>query len=350
MNVTELETPSVIINLPRMEHNIAAMQAHCDSLGLRFRPHIKTHKVLEIARMQLDAGAIGIACQKVSEAQVFAEAGFDDILIPYNLLGIKAQHAADLALFNRLAVTADSMTTVRELSASAAANGLALRVLVELITDQERAGTTVEGAVALAEQIEKDEHLHFAGLLVYPSNVSVRPGLQYVINRLHVKGIGVEIVSGGGVGAAYKASEVPELTELRVGTYVFNDYTTVLHGYATLENCAMTVRATVVSRPTPTRCILDSGSKTLSSETIDDGSGNIYGFILEHPQARIYKLNEEHAYVDCGACDPPPRIGDIVHIVPIHTCVVSNLHDTLYGVRDGEVEATWRVAARGKVW
>lgn len=347
MLLQELETPSVLIDLNRMEGNITRMQALCDSAGVKFRPHIKTHKIPEIARMQIEAGAVGIACQKLTEAQVFIEAGINDILIPYNIVGErKTRRLADMALYNRVAVSADSPTVIAGLSEAAQANEITLRVLVELITDQNRAGTTVEGAVDLAKRIDADEHLHFAGLLVYPSNASIRPTLQETLLKLHEAGIGVDVVSGGGTGAAYQVQEVPEVTELRVGTYVFNDWTTVLGGWATLDDCAMLVRTTVVSRPTESRAILDSGSKTLSSEVID-GS---YGFISEYPEARIYRLNEEHGYVDVSNCETRPQVGEIVHVVPVHTCVVTNLHNTLYGVRGDSIEVEWTVAARGLVW
>lgn len=347
MRIEDLETPSVLIDLDRMKHNIVRMQALCDDLGLAFRPHVKTHKIPEIARMQIEAGAVGIACQKLTEADVFIQANLDDILIPYNVVGAqKARRLADMALFNRIAVSADSVPVIEGLSEAAKANEIAVRVLVELLTDQNRAGTTVEGAVELAKRIDANENLHFAGLLVYPSNASVRPALQEVLLQLDEAGIGVDMVSGGGTGAAFQAHEIPELTEIRVGTYVFNDWTTVLNGVATLEDCAMTVRATVVSRPTEERALLDCGSKTLSSDIIDDG----YGFILEYPEAKMYRLNEEHAYVDVSSCDPRPKVGEIVHVVPVHTCVVTNLHNTIYGVRGEQVEVAWNVAARGRVW
>jgi D-serine deaminase-like pyridoxal phosphate-dependent protein len=159
-------------------------------------------------------------------------------------------------------------------------------------------------------------------------------------------GIGVDAVSGGGTGAVIHADEVPELTEIRVGTYVFNDWTTAARGWCMLEDCAMTVQATVVSRPTEGRAILDSGSKTLSSDVYEGG----YGYIVEYPGARVYRLNEEHAFVDVSTCDPAPDIGDVVSVIPVHTCVVTNLHNSIYGVRGGSVEVEWEVAARGLVW
>ncbi len=347
MHVNELETPSVLVNLDIMTRNIEAMQERCNALGLAFRPHIKTHKIPDIARMQLAAGAVGIACQKVSEAEIFAADGFDDIQIPYNIIGEKkTARLMDLAIYNRMSVSADSQTTVDGLSAAAKMAGVPLRVLVELESDQHRAGAPIERAVALAEKIAADENLHFAGLLIYPSDASIRPALQETISHIDALGIGVEVVSGGGTGAALHAHEVPELTELRVGTYVFNDWTTVRRGWNTLENCAMTVRTTVVSRPAEERAILDSGSKTLSSDVYEGQ----YGYIVEYPAAKIYRLNEEHGYVDLSACEKRPQVGEIVHVIPAHTCVVTNLHERLFGVRGDEIEVEWTVAARGKVW
>lgn len=347
MNIDQLETPTVLIDLDRMERNIARVQALCDQAGIALRPHIKTHKTPEIARMQLDAGAIGIACQKVSEAEVFAQVGFDDILIPYNILGAsKAARLADLALYNRITTVADNLPVIAGLSAAAAALDIRIRVMVELTTEIERTGAPVDRVVELARAIEDDEHLHFAGLMVYPSNPTIRPALQEALARLDELGIGVDTVSGGGTGAVLHAGEVPELTEIRVGTYVFNDWTTLTRGWCQLDDCAMTVRATVVSRPTETRAILDSGSKTLSSEVIEGG----YGSIAEYPDARIYKLNEEHAYVDVSACAAKPQIGEPVSVIPVHACVVTNLHDVLRGVRGDSVEVEWTVAARGRVW
>jgi D-serine deaminase-like pyridoxal phosphate-dependent protein len=347
MNIHDFETPSVLIDLDIMTDNIQRMQAYCNELGLAFRPHIKTHKIPDIARMQLEAGAVGIACQKVSEAEVFAAAGINNIQLPYNIVGPqKTARLADLALYNHLVVSADHPTVIAGLADAARANEISIRVMVELATEIERTGAPVEEVVNLAKKIDEDENLHFAGLLVYPSNPVMRPRLQEALDRLNQAGIGVDSVSGGGSGAAHYAGEIPELTELRVGTYVFNDWGTVCKGWAALDNCAMTVLATVVSRPTPDRAILDSGSKTLSS----DHWNNLYGYVVEYPQARIYQLNEEHAYVDMSGCDDRPVIGERVHVIPAHTCVVTNLHQQLYGLRGDEVEVIWPVAARGLVW
>ncbi|MBZ0294356.1 MAG: alanine racemase [Anaerolineae bacterium] len=345
--VTELETPCILIDIPQMQANIARMQAHCDQHGLDCRPHVKTHKVPEIAQMQMEAGAVGIACQKLSEAQVFIDEGFGNIQIPYNVVGpSKTARLADMALYNRVTVSADHVSVIAGLSDAAAANEIVLRVMVELATELERTGAPVSEVLQLAQKIDADDHLHFAGLLVYPSNPIIRPALQEALDALHRAGIGVDIVSGGGMDAALRVHEMPELTELRVGTYIFNDYGSVRRGLAALDECAMTALATVVSRPTSDRAILDSGSKTLSA--INDKG--VYGFILDYPDAILYNLNEEHAFVDLSRCDEKPVIGERVRIVPVQAGVVSNLHNQLFGVVGEAVEAIWTVAARGMVW
>ena len=243
----ELETPSVLINLDVMQANIDRMQLHCDTLGLDFRPHIKTHKIPDIAQMQIDAGAVGIACQKTTEAQVFAEAGFNDIQIPYNIVGsVKTRRAVDLATYNRLTVAADHTLVLAGLADAAKAMDMSLRVLLDLGTHIQRTGARPDEILTMAERVEADESLHFAGILIYPSNAQDRPALQETLHLLDSKGIGVDVVSGGGFGAALEADQVPELTELRVGTYVFGDWRSVVRGWALTEECAMTVAATVV--------------------------------------------------------------------------------------------------------
>ena len=330
-----------------MAANIQRMQARCDAAGIKFRPHIKTHKIPAIARMQMDAGAVGIACQKVSEAQVFAEAGFNDIQIPYNIVGeAKTRRLAEIASYNRVTVSADHTVVVGGLSDAAKAEDVTIRVLVDVATHIKRTGARPDELVELAKRIEDDVNLHFAGIMIYPSDPEDRPRLLETINGLDKAGLGVDIVSGGGFGASRFIEQVPELTELRVGTYVFGDWGSVQKGWCTPDDCAMRVAATVVSRPDGDRAILDSGSKTLNSESVD----GIYGHIVEYPAARIYRLSEEHGHVDVSDCMEKPVIGERVHIIPVHTCIVTNLHDRIYGVRDGEIEHEWPVAARGKVW
>ena len=343
----DLETPSVLIDLDIMERNIATMQARCDELGIAFRPHIKTHKIPDIARRQIEAGAVGIACQKVSEAEVFAAAGFHDIQIPYNILGErKTGRLAELAKQAQVTVTVDSQPVIDGIAAAAQERGSSIGMLVELVSLGERTGTTPADALALARHIIAADNLHFAGLMIYPSDAAVRPRLLETLDLLREAGIEVETISGGGSGAVSQAHLLPELSELRVGTCIFWDWNSVAAGYTSFDRCAMRVRATVVSANEASRVILDAGSKAINAETIDGQ----FGRIIEYPLARLHKVNEEHGYVDCSACPSPPAVGEILHIIPVHTCVVTNLHNQLFGHRGDTIELIWDVAARGMVW
>lgn len=346
-SVDALETPSVLIDLDIMERNIAAMQARCDELGIAFRPHIKTHKIPDIARQQQEAGATGIACQKVSEAEVFAAAGFRDIQIPYNIVGArKTRRLAELARQTDISVTVDSRAVVDGIAGAAQAAGANIRVMVELVSLNQRTGTTPQDALELARHIVATDNLDFAGVMVYPSDAAIRPRLQETLALLDSAGIPVATISGGGSGAIRDSHLLPELTEMRVGTYVFYDWNSVNAGYTTFDNCAMRVRATVVSANEASRVILDAGSKSIHSETVDGR----YGYIEEFPDARLRQVNEEHGYCDFSACATKPAVGDTLHIIPVHTCVVTNLHNRLYGLRGGVIEQVWDVAARGMVW
>lgn len=348
MRHDQLETPSVLIDLDIMERNIQRMQAHCDALGIAFRPHIKTHKLPQIAQMQLDAGAVGIACQKTTEAMVFADAGFTDIQIPYNVVGPqKTARLAEMAARGvNVTAMADHVAVVAGYQQAAEAAGVTLDVLADLATFLERTGAEPGDVLAIAREIDRAANLRFAGVLVYPSNVSTRPALLEALSLLEENGLPVEMVSGGGSGAVEDAAQMPELTELRVGTYVFYDWGSVTKGWATLNDCAMRVAATVVSTPTPDRAILDTGRKSIASDTIDGG----HGHIVEYPDAQLYGLSEEHTHVDVSACAHKPGIGERVHIIPVHTCVVTNLHNQIYGIRGEDVDVTWLIAARGLVW
>lgn len=346
--IHDIETPSILIDLDIMQRNIEAMQKRCDDLGINFRPHIKTHKIPAIAQMQLDAGAVGIACQKVSEAEVFADAGISDIQFPYNIVGErKTARLAELAKRVKISVTVDSLPVIDGIATAAKNAGATIHMMVELVALNNRTGTTPENALELAQHIlTYADYLHFAGVMIYPADAAIRPRLQKTLSLLEDAGIEVETVSGGGSGAIRESHLIPELTEMRVGTYVFWDWGCVNKGWVSFDDCAMKIRATVVSANEPTRIILDSGSKTVNAETLDGR----YGYIAEYPDARLHKVNEEHGYVDFSECDSVPKVGDIIHIIPVHTCVVTNLHNQLYGVRGENIEQVWEVAARGLVW
>ncbi|RJE78916.1 D-TA family PLP-dependent enzyme [Paracoccus sp. JM45] len=351
--LNDVLTPVPVIDEDRLTGNITRAQDYMTRHGLAFRPHIKTHKIPQVARQQTDAGAIGINCQKLSEAEVFADAGFDDILITYNILGA-ARLARLVALNDRvttLRVVADSAETVAGLSA-AVGQGKPLAVLVECDTGAGRCGVqSVAQAIALARHITASSGLVFDGLLTYPpvgGAAAVEAFLQAAMAQLAALGIPCPVRSSGGSPDLFSAHLVPSATEHRAGTYVYNDRSMVRAGECGPDDLAMNVLTTVVSCPTPTRAVLDAGSKALTSDLLGFKD---YGIIPSLPGARIVSLSEEHAVVDLTACTvPAPAIGTQLRVVPNHTCVVTNLFDRIVFHRDGVVTRVLPVAARGAVW
>lgn len=351
--LADVLTPMPVIDEDRLAANIARAQDYLTAHNLPFRPHIKTHKIPAVAQQQIDAGAIGINCQKVTEAEVFADAGFDDILITYNVLG--AARVARLRALNErvatLRVVADNPTTIAGL-AQAFSDGKPLEVLVECDTGAGRCGVqTPADAVALAQLINDAAGLRFAGVLTYPAvggAADVEAFLQTTMGLLADLGIDCPVRSNGGSPDLFAAHLVPSATEHRAGTYVYNDRSMVRAGECTADDLAMHVLATVVSRPTPTRAVLDAGSKALTSDLLGFAD---HGEIVGLPGARIVSLSEEHAVVDLTACTAPlPGVGTQVRVIPNHTCVVTNLFDRMVFHRDGIVTRVIPVAARGTVW
>ncbi|MCM2474126.1 D-TA family PLP-dependent enzyme [Rhizobium sp. CG5] len=351
--ILSLSTPLPLIDEARMAANIARVQTYMDGHGLAFRPHIKTHKIPALAAQQVAAGAKGINCQKITEADVFADAGFEDLLITFNILGPEKLERL-VALNERISglkVVADSAATVSGLSAQFASHK-PLTVLVECDTGGGRCGVqTPDAAVTLAQSIVAADGLVFGGLLTYPkanSEAAVEAFFAGTIAALADKGIACPIVSNGGTPSLFSAHLVPSATEHRAGTYIYNDRSMERAGHCSLDDCAMHILATVVSRPTADRAILDAGSKALTSDLLGFSD---HGMIVDYPDAVITGLSEEHGTVDLSKCrGSRPEIGEKVRIVPNHTCVVSNLFDTMTFHRDGIVTRVESVAARGLVW
>ena len=345
MHINQLDTPVAIVELDKLEANITRLQKYLDNHGIANRPHIKTHKIPEIAHMQIKAGAVGITCQKIGEAEVMAQAGISDIFLPYNIIGqAKLERLMRLARRVKLIVTSDSEFAVRGLSDAAREAGVELPVLVECDTGFKRCGVqTPQEAADLARLIARSPGLRFGGLMTYPNTDQTDPFVRET--RALLKGdLDVACVSGGGTPVMWQAHTHPEVTEYRAGTYVYSDRKILSSGAMTLEDCAFKVITTIVSRPTTDRGILDGGSKTFSSDRLGlEG----FGLILEYPEAAIYDQSEEHGHVDFSKCARKPDIGERVTVIPNHCCVVSNLFNQVVGVRNGQVEVIWPVAARG---
>jgi len=347
--VSDLDTPCVTIMLDRLEHNIERVQRMVSASGKALRPHIKTHKIPAIAAMQIAAGAVGLTCQKLGEAEVFIDAGVtDDILITFNIVGpAKTERLMDLSeRIRRLSVVADNEVVLRGLSDAAKGRGRRVPVLIECDTGFGRNGVqTPQAALDLALLADRLPGTEFAGLASYPNNAPRTIEFYTAAIALFGKaGLPIPVISGGGSPALNSLADYPMIGEHRVGTYVYNDVMMVQSGVASWDDCAMHVRATVVSRPTEDRAIIDAGSKMLTREQF---SVKNFGRIVEYPDAALVNMSEEHGMIDLAASAEKPRVGETISIVPNHCCVVSNMVDEVYGIRDGIVEVIWPVAARG---
>jgi D-serine deaminase-like pyridoxal phosphate-dependent protein len=359
--VEDLATPAVLIDVAVLDRNIAAMGAAARAAGVRLRPHAKTHKLPEVGRRQLAAGASGLTLAKTSEAEVFADAGFDDLFLAYPVVGLgKPERLLALAGRVRIAVGVDSLDGARALAAPFAAAGRAVDVLLKIDTGSRRVGVRPEDAPALAVALAEVPGLAFRGLFTHAGHTygaetaeAVRvagegegAALARTAAQIRARGVDVAEVSVGSTPSARHAMRVEGVTECRPGNYVYHDATQVSLGTCGLEDCAMTVVATVVSVPERGRAVVDAGSKTLSTDPLRPHPGG-HGFVLGR-KSRLSRLSEEHGVIDVVEGESF-RVGERVRILPNHACVVSNLHDEVIAVKDGRVAEVWRVAARGMV-
>ncbi|WP_174804114.1 alanine racemase [Martelella limonii] len=345
MTYEDIETPAPLVDLAIVDANLKRMQDYCDRHGIALRPHIKTHKSVAMAKRQLALGARGITCQTLGEAEIMADAGFDDILISYPLIG-KVKRLAALAARIRLTVAIDSLAALEAAAEAATLAGSDIAVLVEFDTGAKRTGVvSVEEALALAGKVTGTGNLVFAGLMTYPANENTVTFVNAARAAFEQAGIAIPLVSGGGTPDAFLVHTLGVIDELRVGTYIYNDRMMMGASHARLEDCAFDVVVTVVSRPEPDRAVIDAGSKSLTSDPSGKG-GPGHGLIREYPDAVIDRLSEEHGMVDLSKCDRKPEIGERLRVVPNHVCPVTNLHDQVLVLENGTISA-WAVDARG---
>jgi D-serine deaminase-like pyridoxal phosphate-dependent protein len=274
----------------------------------------------------------------------------DDLLITFNIVGTaKTGRLMDLSeRIRRLAVVADNETVLRGISEAARSRGRDVPVLIECDGGFGRNGVqSPEVALELARLAIKLPGLAFEGLLVFPNTAPrTKEFFSRAMSLFKTAGIPLPVLSGGGTPGLLTMADYPMMTEHRAGTYVYNDTMMVHSGIATFDDCAMHVRTTVVSRPTEDRAIIDAGSKVLTRE---QHYVKNFGRVVEYPDAVVANLSEEHGVIDLSGSAQKPAVGEVINIVPNHCCVVSNMVDEVYGLRDGKVEVVWPVAARGKV-
>ena len=360
--IEELDTPCLLIDLDRMEANIRRWQATVSAAGVALRPHVKTHKVPAIARMQLDAGACGITVAKVSEAEVFAEGGCRDIFIAYPTVGpAKWRRAAALAQQCTMIVGVDSAVGARGLSAAAHAAGSTIRVRVEIDTGLNRSGVPAAEAAALCRLVMELPNLELDGIFTFrgpnfpgangrsATDLGHEEGQIMVdlADELRASGIPIRAVSVGGTPTSRAAAQVPGVTEVRPGTYVFSDWMMTSGGHVSEDEVALSILCTVVSRPDADKATVDGGSKTFSGDSIP-AKYNLPGYAhAVGMDAYVESMSEEHGVVRLGP-GVAPQIGDQIAFHPLHVCPTVNLSDELIGVRNGHVEQVWPILARGK--
>ena len=346
--IADLDTPTVLIDIDRVEANLQRAQAHAAEQGYALRPHIKTHKLPRFAKRQIELGAVGITAQKLGEAEVMADAGIADIFLPYNILG--PRKLARLKALNErvtLSVTADSPDTLFGYAATFT-SGKPLTVLIECDSGGGRCGVqTPAQALALARQIALAPGLRFGGLMTYPPLHGVEKSnawLSEAVALFAEAGIAVSRVSSGNSPDMWAQAAAP-VTERRPGTYIYYDRLQVKERAASLDDCALTVLVTVVSRPTATRVVIDAGSKSLTSDLLGmEGFGLVMGTDLT-----VKGLSEEHGVIELPVASDWPRIGERLRIIPNHACVISNLFDSVTLISGDEVREVVPVAARGRV-
>ena len=354
MHIHELDTPALVVDLDVMERNLIRMAEYTRAHGLRLRPHTKTHKSPLLGARQLANGAAGLTVAKVTEAEVMLASGTEDLLIAFPIFGAeKMRRLVEVAKKTRVTVSVDSVEAARPIAEAAAAAGITIGVLAEVDAGLHRVGVQPELFVSLLRGLAPLKGIELRGMAFYPGHIKNQdPGalaalstlIQGLVAEAAAAGFALPVVSGGTTPTMWHSHEVAGMNEIRPGTYIFNDRNVVLSGACTLENCAATIIATVVSTSVPGQFVIDGGSKTFSSDrAIVDG----FGLFLDAPDALFEKMNEEHGYVKHAGHQR--KVGERVRVLPNHICVAVNLHERIYGVRGDQVVESWTVDGRGKL-
>jgi len=361
MTLDELETPTPVVDLGRMERNLDRMAAYAAAHTLALRPHIKTHKTAWLAAEQLRRGAIGVTCATPREAEVMSEVA-DDVLLAYPAVGsAKARRIAGLPSDVRLTVALDSARAADDLADAAREAGRRVGVLVECDMGMRRVGVqSADDAVALARHVAGRRELEYTGIAFYPGHIRERVDEQddslralgerlgRTLDALRRATLDPAIVSGGSTPTALRTHEIAGVTEMRPGTYIYNDRTTAAIGACAMDECALTVLATVVSTSVPGQAVIDAGSKSLGREPMRGAEGEGFGIVQDREDVIVRAMSEEHGLLDLSRTDWRPAVGDRVRVIPNHVCIVVHLFDVVHGIRGDVVETSWQVAARGR--
>jgi D-serine deaminase-like pyridoxal phosphate-dependent protein len=349
--IEDLETPVPIIDIDVVERNLKRWQERCDRIGIANRPHIKTHKLVPLAKYQLALGAKGITVQKLGEAEVMADAGIRDMLLTFNVVGAsKLERLADLARRTDISVVADNETVIEGLGRAGVAAGRDIAVLVECDTGGARNGVqSARAAADLAKVIDRTKGVIYGGLMTYAAPGTRRTAEAFLSEARDLAkkaGLVTKVISTGGTPDMWSDEGLSVPTEYRAGTYIYNDRSLAERGTCSYDDCALNVLATIVSRPTPDRALIDAGSKALTSDLIGLKG---YGVATGLDKAQVYNMSEEHGFLDISGLARKPEVGELVRITPNHVCPVTNLYDRVIFIRGNDVLGAVKVDARGLV-
>tara|TARA_B100000214_G_scaffold375374_1_gene361432 strand:+ start:22 stop:1119 length:1098 start_codon:yes stop_codon:yes gene_type:complete len=352
--VNELETPCIIIDLDIAEKNITTLQNNANELGIDVRPHAKTHKSSYWAKKQIAAGAIGVCCAKLAEAEVLTEGGINNILITNQIIGeAKITRLAKLAKKTNIIIAVENEKNINQLSQIAKNYSVKIGVIIEINVGMNRCGVSPEESVILAEEIEKSKSLNFHGIMGYEGHaVAVRDHESRVLetqkamsvlndaaNKIRSIGINVELVSASGTGTYAISGKIPGITEVQCGSYIFmdGDYLNVIDEFKS----ALTVMSTVISK-SEDRVVADFGLKSIS---VDRGTADI----ISNEKLQIKKHSEEHTVIESASGEKISlEIGDKIFALPMHGDTTINLHENFYGIRNGKLEEVIPISGRGK--
>lgn len=358
--LNHLETPVPLVDLDRVERNADRAAGYARTRGLALRPHVKTHKSARIAALQVERGAAGLTCATPREAEVM-QAVSGDLLVAYP--PVDPGRAARLAALGagRVTTALDSPQAVDTMARAAADAGRTVHVYVEMDLGMARVGVaTAAEAVAMARQAADAPRLEFAGLAFYPGHIrqgvaeqdaalaAIARHLDAALEAFEAAGLRPPVVSGGSTPTIWRSHEMGPVTEIRPGTYVYNDRTTAVIGACEWDDCAFTVLATVVSTAVPGQAVIDAGVKSIGREPVRGAEGEGFGALLERPEVTVRAMSEEHGILDLSRTRWIPSVGERVRVVPNHVCVAVHLFDEMIGIREGEETERWSVGARGR--
>jgi D-serine deaminase-like pyridoxal phosphate-dependent protein len=362
VKIHDIDTPAILIDIAILEKNLSRMADYCRVHNLALYPHTKTHKIPQIAHLQMKHGAAGITVAKLGEAEVMAAAGLNNIVIVYPLWGVdKWKRLAELAKRASISVAMDSLEVATGISQAAREAGVEIGIRLEFDTGFHRCGLPIDSAsMRIGQETLALPNLRWEGISVYPGQImgnretrerdiaNENAELDRLYALLDTAGLAHLLVSSGNTPAAFESHHFHGVTEIRPGTYVFNDRNTVDAQAADYADCAATVLTTVVSTSVAGKAMVDAGSKTLSADTLLTGDKRNFGYVLDHPELILEDLSEEHGHLALGGV-PQVKVGSLVRIVPNHVCPCINLHDRVFVVSGEEVVDRWPISGRGHV-